>query len=168
MLAWFTSEEKGAADRLLAALAPRLAAEGVRVAGAVQVNTERPGRRHPDMDLRVLTGGDAVRISQDLGPFARGCRLDPDGLERAVALVAGALADADLLIVNKFGKQEAEGRGFQPMIAEALIAGLPVLIAVAPSNRAAFAAFADGMGEELPGEAEALRAWCRGAVGAVV
>ena len=162
MLAWFTTDDRGGADRLLAALAPRLAADGLSVAGVVQVNVERAGRRHPDMTLRVLSGGDAVRISQDLGPEARGCRLDPDGLERAVALVEAALDPRpDLLILNKFGKQESFGRGFRPLIGEALASGIPVLLAVAPTNRAAFLAFAGDLATELPADPDALATWCR-------
>lgn len=163
MLAYFTTEERGLSDRLLAALADRLRARGLRLAGAVQVNVDRPGSHRCDMDLHVLTGSDVVRISQNLGRESRGCRLDPGGLERAVGLVAAALdARPDLLIVNKFGKQEAEGRGFRPLIGEALAREVPVLTAVSASNRAAFLDFCDGFAEELPPDPAALEAWVAG------
>ena len=46
-------------------------------------------------------------------------------LEQAVALTQSALSQgADLLIVNKFGKHEADGRGMRPLIGEALAMGL--------------------------------------------
>ncbi|MEX5726690.1 hypothetical protein Ga0609869_000043 [Rhodovulum iodosum] len=49
------------------------------------------------------------------------CRLDPAALETAVGLVAAGLSSgADLLIVNKFGKHEAAGRGFRYVVAEAV------------------------------------------------
>ena len=160
MLAYFTTTERGLSDRMLSALAAELQARGLRLAGAVQVNTDRPGSHRCDMDLHVLAGADVVRISQSLGRESRGCRLDPGGLERAVGLVGSALeSGADLMIVNKFGKQEADGRGFRPLIAEAMARDIPVLTAVGTSNRAAFAAFSDGIAEELPTDMAALRSW---------
>lgn len=167
MLAFFTGEGHGVTDRRLAAVAGRLEAEGVRLAGTVQVNLERADDPRCDMELRILGSDQTVRISQELGRGARGCRLDTDGLERAVALAERGLgAAADLLIVNKFGKHEAEGRGFRPLIAQGLALGLPVLTAVNRSNLAAFLAFTEGVAEELPAEHEALAGWCRRAIAA--
>lgn len=163
MLAYFTTGERGLSDRLLAELSEDLRARGLRLAGAVQINVERPESHRCDMDLHVLTGTDVVRISQNLGRESRGCRLDPGGLERAVGLVAAALDDGpDLLIVNKFGKQEAEGRGFRPLIGEALARDVPVLTAVSAPNRAAFVEFCEGFAEELPPDLVALTAWVDG------
>ena len=163
MLAFFTSTERGQTDRLMAEIAERLRARGLRLAGAVQVNVERPDSPRCDMELHVLTGTDVVRISQNLGRASRGCRLDADGLERAVGLVEAALTQGpDLVIVNKFGKQEADGRGFRPLIGEALVRDIPVLTAVGPSNRAAFLAFCEEFAEELPPDADALCDWVLG------
>lgn len=160
MLAFFSTAERGMSDRLLAALAAQLRGRGLRVAGAVQVNVDRPDSPRCDMDLHVLTGDEVVRISQNLGRESRGCRLDPGGLERAVGLVAAALDNGpDLLIVNKFGKQEVDGRGFRPLIGEALARDIAVLTAVSAGNRAAFLDFCDGYAEELAADATALRDW---------
>ncbi|KUF10924.1 DUF2478 domain-containing protein [Pseudoponticoccus marisrubri] len=162
MLGYVTSEGRGRADRLIRDAALRLRAEGLALAGAVQVNLETDPARKCDMDLHILSGPDVVRISQDLGALSRGCRLDPEGLERAVGLVAAALAaGADLLVVNKFGKQELDGRGFRPVIAEALMAGVPVLTAVSPGNVAGFERYAEGMATHLPDDVDAICAWCR-------
>jgi len=163
-LGYVIGARRGGVDRLLAEVATHLAAEGWDLAGVVQVNAERPGRRC-DMDLAVLGGG-SVRISQCLGPLARGCRLDPSGLETAVGLVEAAL-DArppQLLIVNKFGKAEIGGRGFRPLIARALGQGVPVLTGVGPGNLDGFLAFAEGLGEALPDSPAAVLEWCRGAI----
>ena len=65
----------------------------------------------------------------------------------------------DLLIINKFGKQEAAGRGFRDFIAAAMAEEIPVLIAVAPELVAAFTGFAGDYATPLTwAEAEA---WCR-------
>lgn len=163
MLAFFScaerDAEKGASDHMLEALAQRLQAAGLRLAGAVQHNIDRPDGPC-DMDLSVLGSGHTVRISQRLGPGATGCRMDAGALETAVAMAESTLAGADLLIVNKFGRQEAMGRGFRPLIGQALATGVPVLLAVNAGYRADFDAFAGDVGEELAPSDEALAGWC--------
>ncbi|WP_114965344.1 DUF2478 domain-containing protein [Alkalilacustris brevis] len=167
MLGYVRGAGRGAADRLLTDVAQTLIAQGWPVAAAVQVNVERFPDRPCDMELHVLSVGEVVRISQHLGPQARGCRLDPAGLEQAVGLLETALAGQPrLMIINKFGKQEAEGRGFRPLIGQALAAGVPVLTAVSAANHTAFEAFADGMAEQLPDDRAAVLAWCRNQEGA--
>jgi nucleoside-triphosphatase THEP1 len=165
MLWYVTTHGRGESDRLLAALAARLEGEGLRILGAVQRNIDRPGDDRCEMELCGTAAAGVWRISQNLGPLSRGCRLDPAGLEAAAGAVAAALdgaeADllADLVIVNKYGKQEIDGRGFRPVIAAALMRGLPVLTAVNAKNLPAFLAFAEGLAEPAPAEAEALRLW---------
>ena len=160
MLGVITADGRGQGDRLFAMLARTLAGQGLRLAGAVQENTDHADRRACDMDLHLLGSPDRVRISQNLGPLSQGCRLDPDGVERAAARVAIRLAaGVDLVIVNKFGKQEADGGGFRQVIGQALAAGIPVLTQVKPVNRAAFDAFAGGLADQLPPDPRAVLRW---------
>lgn len=167
MLGYVRADARGEADRLLAAAAEALRAGGVALAGVVQVNDEFDPARPCHMDLHILNGRQVIRISQNLGALSKGCRLDPAGLEQAVGLTAQALealtatAGPRLLIINKFGKQEAEGRGFRPLIGQALAQGLPVLTAVNGANLAAFSAFADGMGAALPPDLPTILRWCQ-------
>ncbi|MBU3029174.1 DUF2478 domain-containing protein [Paracoccus marinaquae] len=163
-LAYVSLPGRGANDRFLAGIADLLRADGLRLAGTVQSNVLRPDRARCDMDIVVLPDGPVLRISEDRGDLARGCRLDAGALEQAVLGVARALPSADLLIVNKFGKQEAEGRGLAPLIAEALTCGLPVLIGVNGLNLPAFEGFAGGLARALPGDERAVIGWCRDAV----
>jgi hypothetical protein len=158
-LAFVTAEERGATDACLAAAVLRLADSGLRLAGGVQQNLDRDDRSVCDMDLYLLPDGPSLRISQDLGPMAEGCRLDADALETAVAAVARRLDGCQALIVNKFGKQEQIGRGFVPLIAAALEAGLPVLVGVNAMNLAGFRAFAGDLAAELPAEPETVARW---------
>ena len=155
---------RGATDTCLAQAVALLTARGVPMAGTVQTNPERPGRHVCDMDVRVLPDGPVLRISQDLGAGARGCRLDGGALELAVAEVAPRLDGAALLVVNKFGKQEALGRGLVPVIAEAVGRGLPVLLGVNALNLPAFLDFADGLAEALPADPAAVAGWALDAV----
>ncbi len=160
MLGYISASGRGAADRLLADLARDLGAQGVALSGVVQLNRETRPDRHCDMDLQVLGHDHIVRISQDLGPNARGCRLDAQGLVAAVALVEADLARApELVIINKFGKSEIEGRGFREIFGQAIAAGIPVLTAVNSGNLAGFLSFAGGLAEEVVAEPAALRQW---------
>ncbi len=162
MLGYVTAEGRGRADALFCEVADHLRAEGVKLAGAVQVNLDREPHYKCHMDLQILSGGDVVRISQDLGTLAEGCRLDPDGLERAVGLVEQAVeAGPDLLIVNKFGKQELDGRGFRPLIGKAMVAGVPVLVAINRDHIPGFEGFSAGIAEKLPADRDRILAWCR-------
>ena len=159
-LAYTMAPGRGDTDLMLERLAADLAARGVKCCGIVQINTECPGSGPCDMDVRVLPDGPVLRISQDLGPQSRGCRLDPAALETAVGLVAARLSrGADLLIINKFGKHEAEGRGFRDVIAQSVAMGVPVLVGLNALNQAAFEAFAGGMAVRLPSDPEALGKW---------
>ncbi|MCB1361426.1 MAG: DUF2478 domain-containing protein [Rhodobacter sp.] len=161
-LGYVIAEARGAGDRLLADVAARLSAEGWRLSGVVQVNTDRPGSRRCDMDLRVLGRGEVVRISQALGEASQGCRLDPEGLETAVALVETTMAPLPrLLILNKFGKAEVEGRGFRALIGEALAQGVPVLLGLKRDNLPGFEAFAQGLGQPVAADLPSVLAWCR-------
>ena len=65
---------------------------------------------------------------------------------------------ADLVIVNKFGKQECYGRGFRDFIAEALAQGVPVLLSVPPEQLAGFHEFAGELAE--PVAPETVLDWC--------
>jgi len=112
------------------------------------------------MDLKVLPDGPVVRISQYRGRGARGCRLDTDALERAVGLVGASLTrGCDVLIVNRFGKREAEGGGFRELIARALAWDVPVLTGVGALNRDDFTAYSGGLAKELLPMPDAVGHW---------
>lgn len=163
-LAYVTTIERGETDRLLSAFAERLEALGVTLAGVVQTNTECADNAKCDMDLRVLSGnGEVIRISQSLGPGARGCRLNPAALEQSVGLVSAALDTSPrLLIINKFGKHEADGRGFRPIIGEALARDIPVLVGLNGLNTDKFNDFSAGAAQRLPGDLDAMSDWFDG------
>ena len=153
------------ADNLLAQVAADLAASGYRLGGVVQSSVHRPGRRKCDMYLRDLSSGEEILISFDRGNEARGCRLDPAAFTRVSAWGERALAEGvDLLILNKFGKQEAQGRGLRPLIAEALIAGIPVMLGVSTLNLHDFVEFAGDSGTRLTPDRDTVVAWCRSAI----
>jgi nucleoside-triphosphatase THEP1 len=162
-IAYVSLPGRGRTDALLAEVVGQLEQIGVSLAGTVQTNPIRSDRTRCDMDLRVLPDGPVLRISQDLGEGGRGCRLDAGVLETAVLEVGRRLEGASLLVVNKFGKQEAAGRGFAPVIGEALARGIPVLVGVNGLNLGPFLTFAGGLAEPLPPEPKTIVAWAVGA-----
>ena len=154
------SPRRGDTDLLLFNVARTLMGRGYRLTGTVQINTPRKTGGSCDMDVRILPAGPTIQISQDLGPEARGCRLDPAALETAVGHVEAALTGpVDGLIVNKFGKHEADGRGFRNAIATAMDLDIPVLVGINGLNRDAFLEFAGGMTTEVPPTEGALVDW---------
>ncbi len=165
-IAYIMSESHGDTDGVLVEAARRLRSRGLRVAGVVQVNTDCEQEGRCDMDVRVLPEGPVIRISQSLGPGAKGCRLDPGALERAVAEVDRGMTDpVDLLILNKFGRHEAEGNGLRVIIAEAFARGIPVVTGVNGRNRDAFMEYVAGEATAVARDPDAVVAWVTGQLG---
>jgi nucleoside-triphosphatase THEP1 len=153
------------ADALIVQCAAGLIASGYRLGGVVQSNAHRRGRRRCDMYVKDLLGGGEIKISLDRGNEARGCRLDPDAFARIDAWVERAVLEhVDLLIINKFGREEAHGRGLRPVIAEVLIAEIPLLILVSTRNLCDFLTFVGDSATRLRPDIEGITAWCRNAI----
>lgn len=123
-----------------------------------------------DIVLAAIHGDARRTITQKLGREARGCRLD----NAALAEVAGWLAadldadqdgPADLLVLNRFGKSEAEGGGLRAVLEEAILRGVPVLVPVNRKQLSFWRAYAGDMALELDCDAGAIRAWVGMAVG---
>ncbi len=159
-LGYVTVAGKGRIDLLIADVVSLLEAHGVALAGTVQTNIDRQNCPGCDMDLQLLPDGPVVRISVDRGPEARGCRLDAGALEQSVLWVEETLKHAEVLVVNKFGKQEAEGKGLAGSIAAALERGLPVIVGVNGLNLPAFLRFSASMAEELATDPAKIAEWC--------
>ncbi|PYG27859.1 DUF2478 domain-containing protein [Pelagimonas varians] len=167
-IAYTMAPGRGYTDLLLARVAERLETQGYKCLGTVQTNTER-GDGPCDMDVKVLPDGPVLRISQTLGPASRGCRLDAAALETSVGLVASTLdTSTDLVIINKFGKHEAEGCGFRDVIAQALSLDIPVLVGVNALNHEAFQTFCDGAATRLEPDITSLHTWFDNAQKAIV
>ena len=163
-IAYTMEPSRGGTDLLLAAVATELAASGFSVCGTVQINSDREDCTGCDMDVRVLPDGPTIRISQSLGKGSKGCRLDPSALELAVGHPTESLANgADVLIINKFGKHEAQGRGFREVIAEALSQDIPVIVGLNQLNEQAFKDFTSDVAVSLPPDIESSVRWVKAA-----
>ena len=147
---------RGRTDACVTAAVRQMQAAGVRLWGTFALETDDPAC---DMLLQVLPDGPVIRINQNLGQQAKGCRLDGDALEQAVMQVAERGAGAQVLVVNKFGKLEAAGRGYVPLIVQALDLGMPVLVGVSALNLPDLLAFTGEMATPLPEDPDAISAW---------
>ncbi len=131
------------------AVAERARSARLRLGGVIEKPAAPAARgRRCDMNLLELATGRTIRISEERGALARGCRLDLDGLARTCALVLSSLAQVDLILLNKFGKSEAEGGGFRCIISDALALEIPVVIGVPRRNLAAWREYAGELAVE--------------------
>lgn len=154
-------DEEQDIDLLLAAFVQRKRASGLKVMGVLQSRGDAGGECHcTDMDLRVIGSSTTFRISQALGRGSSGCRLHPGALADCCVYLEHQLqAGADLLVLNRFGKGESDGRGFRDLIYLALALDIPVLTAVRPTYLAAWHEFCDGCGQLLPPSLEHVQDW---------
>lgn len=150
-------------DQILERVVRELQAAGIVVAGVLQHDTARQDRSRCDMSLENISSGDVIGLSEDRGAAARGCRIDERGLIEVAPMIDHALATLNpaLLVINKFGKIEAEGRGLRECILKASLMGIPVLIGVPERNLDAWLAFAGEFSTLIDGTPEDINAWLR-------
>lgn len=161
-LASIIFDQRDPVDRLMAEVIARLEAAGQRLGGVVQVAAQGCGGCAGAMVLRDLDSHAEIPILQDLGRDATACRLDAQALADAAGRVERSLRTGiDLLVINRFGKAEAEGHGLRHIFGEAVSRGVPTLTAVRRDHAAAWQAFHGGLAIDLPFEADAVVAWCR-------
>ncbi len=149
-------------DTLLADFADALLRDGERLGGIVQRNLKDAAGRSNGMHVIDLATGRHISICQPLGSGAMACKLDPAGLAEASLAVSRAVGgDAALIIVNKFSKQEATGHGLRSELAEAIIAGGPVLTAVPEKCFDAWKEFTGDRGTTLLCAPHVVEEWWR-------
>ena len=119
------------------------------------------------MDLIDLASDTIIRISEDRGNLAQGCRVDTGALAEAVELVERSIriGAPDLVILNKFGKAEENGGGMRDAIGAALLADIPVLLSVSELALPAFEHFAGGLCTVIEADAQVLSEWLRVRIG---
>ena len=147
-------------DEVFAGVARVLREGGVSLAGVLQWNDPLPARRRCSMTLEDLASGRRILASEDRGPHARGCHLDAGALEEAAVLATASInAGTGFVIVNRFGKQEALGRGCRQVIEGAILLDKPVLVGVSEKNQAAWEAFAGDDVTYLSPSVDAILTW---------
>jgi hypothetical protein len=131
-------------DQILKEFAADLNARGYRAVGLVQIGRHCLDARGPSAVL--VHTGEEWPLLQNVDACATGCRLDVGRPLGAGAHIAHAIDQgADLVIINRFGKQEREGKGLSYLVERALGVDIPVVIAVPRHCFADWIGFADGM-----------------------
>jgi nucleoside-triphosphatase THEP1 len=153
-------------DAMLAGAVQRLKTQGVRVGGLLQDSKVDEGSRCASLQLEDIATGRRVPIFENRGAETRGCRLDPAGLVQAAFWLPQAIeAGPDVLFVNRFGRQEADGNGLVDEIAAAILADIPVVVAVGAALLPEWVAYSGDRGTRLE-DADELEAWCLWQAGA--
>lgn len=159
VLAAIVHPGKGHADALLLDFVQRVQDGGCVVRGLV------PGPQSDPQDcaartVRDLETGVLYPIGQGQGKQPGVCCLDPDALLTAGVVLRRALqGPADLVVVNRFGIQEAAGGGFCAEFLELITAGYPVLTVVSHAYLPAWREFTGELATELNADMAALSAW---------
>jgi nucleoside-triphosphatase THEP1 len=143
-------------DAVLRGFAADLNARGFRAVGMVQTGQCADA----SLSAVLVHNGEVLALAQDPTSPASGCKLDLRRLQDAAARVAGAMEEgADLVIINRFGKRERDGKGLSRVIERALDADIPVVIAVSSERFADWIKFAGGMSVKLACDPTALGQW---------
>tara|TARA_B100000378_G_C17888220_1_gene358208 strand:- start:100 stop:666 length:567 start_codon:yes stop_codon:yes gene_type:complete len=161
LLAFIPFLQDDAVDRLLETAARRLIAQGRRVEGLIQHAVTVGDQCCGVVDLKDIATGKRWQIMQALGRNARGCRLDFNVLSEVSVFTEGRIQTRpDIIILNRFGKAEAEGRGLRSVFEAAFLAGVPVLTTVKETYLDFWRDFAGDLSQPLPARVDAIVAWC--------
>lgn len=139
-------------DNILGELANELARRGRKTAGMIQTRGEaKPNCSCREMHLVNLSTGTKHLISEARGPEARGCHLDWQALtDLAQSLEDYISGDTDVVIINRFGRSESEGRGFRGAIEKAIMLGVQVIVAYRDEYAREWTDFHEGLATECP------------------
>ncbi len=156
-------------DPIISAAISLMRAGGLNVGGLRQ----RFGHALPNgkraMWLEDIQTGLTLRLDRPRGPGATSCILDPDALARAACLLRQSAENgAELVVLNRFGHAEAEGRGMRHEIAGIICAGTPMLIPVRYALLPDLEGFLGAQGHLLLPSAAAIAAWAAEAVRAAL
>ena len=156
----FDREER--IDVVLEAVIRQLKAEGLRIAGFIQRATDGDETSRSSVQLESIRDGRRFPVMQPLGAKSTGCRLDPRAMADLCGLASLELQDGvDLLILNRFGRGEADGEGLRSVIEEAFQREIPLLAPVRDVYWKDWLTFSGGWGDHLPVDEQAIVDWCR-------
>lgn len=152
-------------DAMLDKVVHRLNAAGMHVAGLRQEGRSGDALSCATLVLEDIATGRRIQIFERRGTQARGCRLDASGLAIAAGWVREAIQTRpDVLFINRFGRQECEGRGLLAEIGAAVEAEIPIVVAINKRLLPKWSAFAGEDSAFITADPEQLEAWCLAAV----
>jgi hypothetical protein len=114
----------------------------LRIAGAIAESHGLPDRACSAGYLHRIGSTDRFAIFSDQGPGSTICHLEGSGAVIAAEAVQQDIAGGcDLVLLSKFGKLEAAGRGLRSAFKAAIENGIPLLTSVSPSAARTWEAF---------------------------
>jgi hypothetical protein len=132
----------------------------VSIAGILQHPAEPNVEHRCDVVLEDLMTGYRTALFEDRGVHARGCRLNESALAEVTTLISASLEKRpNLLILNKYGKVECEGRGLRDLIALSVDLGIPTIIGVPRRNLEEWKSFAGDFAVELENRTVQVDRW---------
>ncbi|MGX9390346.1 DUF2478 domain-containing protein [Nitrobacteraceae bacterium UC4446_H13] len=148
-------------DGVLLDFVAALKARELRPVGLVQFGHHNAGAA--ELAAMMVHSGERVDLFQEVATYTQGRRLDLDKLAAAHSAMMTAIDQgADLLVVNRFGRQEQQGRGLARLIEYALAADVPVVVPVPAFRFDDWIAYIEGMCVKLPCDGAALETWWNG------
>jgi nucleoside-triphosphatase THEP1 len=147
------------ADRLIDGFVGQLQGQGRQVMGLRQ-RLKGDCASGCGIHLQSIDTGGYHRMTQELGSGSISCNVDAEALELlAVSLMNDLNKNVDLVVINRFGKREAEGAGFCCVIERAIELELPVLTVVKDAWRDTWLDYGGDWVTTLPMESAAIMQW---------
>lgn len=147
---------------LLADFAADLKARGWRVGGLVQRTFRGPDGFKRKIVATELDTGRKVTLAVYKGDRTKeaACGFDTAALAEATGAVRRAVAERmDLIVIEKFSRQETDGEGLLDEILGAMAEGIPTLTLVSAETLEDWTRFTGGLAQLVPAERRALWRW---------
>ena len=132
-------------DRALWGTASLFTRNNIHVVGALlppqeDIGEKRTEEEREDMDLEIFPTGERINIFLPEKCERVGCRLNHMPFQQVVETVYVCLSSAlevnnTVVMLNRFGKSEAEGGGYSKVLELAMERDLPVIIGVSDSHK---------------------------------
>lgn len=148
------------ADQTLQPFIQYLQEQGQLVLGVVQAPEEVSFAYRTQMGIINLSNGEFTSIAQDLGEHNTSCCLDSEAVSNASLILKKARElNPDLIVVNRFGKLEAEGEGFADEMLEIMSLGMPMLTVVSTRFLEPWREFTGGLAKEITTDLDQVKDW---------
>lgn len=159
-IAALVHQDADAADVQLQLFINYLFSQGKLVLGFIQAPETINQRHQSKMGIINLADGRYYSIAQYLGEHNSSCCLDSAAVSAASHVLTMARQQKpDLIIINRFGKLEAEGSGFADEMLEIMSSSIPLLTIVPERFLDAWRIFCGELSSELPPTLAHMKHW---------
>ncbi|MDH5772386.1 MAG: DUF2478 domain-containing protein [Rhodospirillaceae bacterium] len=155
-------DKNKSATGLFADFAKKMLDTGIKVGGIVQEMHSTAHGKMGSIDAIEVDSGKRINIkTPHLPTTANGtCLLDESMLAECSSAIHRAISgDFDLIIIEKFGRQEAKGEGLVDEIMKTLASDTPAIIALPQSYKAEWDKMTGGEIEILPADIDGMVKW---------